>query len=226
MADQLSFDWPQRIALGPDDFFVSDANAKAHALVRAPSSWPEGKLAVTGPEGCGKTHLARLFEQLAGAQVIAARDLGPRTMPPDRPVVVEDMERLPEAGEEPLFHLHNGLRAAGLPLLLTSDRPPSRWPIRLPDLASRMQGTMCVSISDPDDRLLSAVILKLFQDRQLSPAPNVATYLASRIDRSFAAAARIVDLIDRRALATGRDINRKLASEILTETGPERPYRE
>lgn len=221
MADQLFFDWPRRIALGPDDFYVSDANAEAHALVRTPATWPEGKLAVTGPKGCGKTHLARLFGHLTGAEIIAARDLGPRDTPPDRPVVVENVETLPEAGEEPLFHLHNGLRAAGLPLLLTSDRAPTRWAIRLPDLASRMQGTMCVTIADPDDRLLSAVILKLFQDRQLSPAPTVATYLASRIDRSFAAAARIVDLIDRRALATGREINRKLASDLLSEIAPD-----
>lgn len=221
MADQLSFDWPQRIALGPDDFFVSHANAEAHALVCAPETWPEGKLAVCGPKGCGKTHLARLFEQLSGAEIISARAVAPRETPPDRPVVIEDMETLPENGEEPLFHLHNGLRAAGLPLLMTSDRAPSRWPIRLPDLASRMQGTMRVSIADPDDRLLSAVILKLFQDRQLSPAPAVATYLASRIDRSFAAAARSVDLIDRRALATGREINRRLASDLLAEMGPD-----
>jgi chromosomal replication initiation ATPase DnaA len=215
MPQQLAFDWPVRVALGREDFFVSDANARAFAMVSAPDSWPEGKLAVAGPKGSGKTHLARVFAQNTGALVLQAADIDAEFAPPEAAyVVIEDMETLPREAEEVVFHLHNHLRGRGR-LLLTSDRAPSRWPIALPDLASRMQATTVGEIDDPDDRLLSAVMMKLFQDRQIAPAPALIAYLVSRIDRSFAAAAKMVADLDAAALAQGREINVPLARALL-----------
>jgi len=215
MARQLSFDWPARVALGREDFFVTDANASAFAMVSAPDSWPEGKLVLVGPKGCGKTHLARVFAQSTGALILTAGALaGLTALPEARDVVVEDVETLPLEAEEPLFHLHNRLRGRGH-LLMTSDRPPARWVITLPDLASRMQATTPARISDPDDRLLAAVIMKLFQDRQISPSTGLAAYLAARIERSFEAAERIVARLDRAALASGRNVNEHLARSLL-----------
>lgn len=215
MAEQLSFDWPARVALGREDFFVTIANASAFAMVSAPESWPEGKLVLVGPKGCGKTHLARVFAQSTNAVVMQAGDLAQMAdLPSAKDVVVEDIETLPPEAEEPLFHLHNHLRGRGH-LLLTSDRPPSRWEIALPDLASRMQATTPARIADPDDRLLAAVIMKLFQDRQISPSGGLAAYLAARIERSFASAAEIVDRLDQAALSSGRNINEHLARSLL-----------
>ncbi|WP_420859670.1 chromosomal replication initiator DnaA [Marivivens marinus] len=218
MSEQLSFDWPARVALGREDFFVSEANARAFATVTAPDSWPEGKLAVVGPKGSGKTHLARVFAQANAAMILNAADLTPASpLPEARAVVIEDVERLSPEAEEWLFHLHNALKGRGR-LLLTSDRAPARWQLALPDLASRMQATNLVSIDDPDDRLLSAVIMKQFQDRQIAPSPGLAAYLAARIERSFAAAADVVDQIDRAALARSRKVNEALAREVLDNT--------
>ena len=104
--------------------------------------------------------------------------------------------------------------AGGL-LLLTSDQPPSRWSIALPDLASRMQATTVVQIHNPDDALLSALLMKLFADRQINPQPALVQYLATRIERSFSAAADIVDRLDTAALAQRRKINKALAAELL-----------
>jgi len=215
MPQQLAFDWPMRVALGREDFFVSDANARAFAMVSAQDSWPEGKLAVVGPKGSGKTHLARVFAQNTGAILLRAAEIAPDFSQPEaHHVVIEDMERLPRAAEEAVFHLHNHLRGRGR-LLLTSDRAPSRWAIALPDLASRMQATTVSGIDDPDDRLLGAVMMKLFQDRQIAPPPALITYLVSRIDRSFAAAARMVADLDAAALAQGREVNVPLARALL-----------
>ncbi|MEO0904939.1 MAG: chromosomal replication initiator DnaA, partial [Pseudomonadota bacterium] len=105
--------------------------------------------------------------------------------------------------------------AAGGLLLLTSALPPSRWSIALPDLASRMQATTVVHIQNPDDALLSALIMKLFADRQINPQPDLVQYLAKRIERSFAAAADIVARLDSAALAQGRKINKALVAELL-----------
>lgn len=216
MAEQLNFEWPTRVALGPDDYFVSDANVHAYAMLKAPESWPEGKLALVGPQASGKSHLARVFRHFFKAQIVSAKALEVSDALLNAPaVVVEDVENLPHATEEDLFHLHNHLRQRRVPLLLTSTLAPSRWGIELPDLASRMQATSVVHIEDPDDRLLSAVLMKLFQDRQIAPKPQLIDYLSSRIERSFTAAAAIVEALDSEALASGAPLNVALARRLL-----------
>jgi len=215
MSDQLVFDWPTGVALGPDDFFVSVANAQAFAMLGTPETWPEQKLALIGPKGCGKSHLARIFQAQSDAVLFQASGISADLTTDASSVIIEDMERLLPEAEEAVFHLHNNLRAAGGSLLLTSDQPPSRWPIALPDLASRMQATTVVQIDNPDDALLSALIMKLFADRQINPHPALVQYLTARIERSFAAAAAIVDRLDTAALAQGRKINKTLAAELL-----------
>lgn len=215
MPEQLSFDWPTRVSMGPETFFVSDANAEAYALVTAPATWPDGKLAVTGPRGAGKTHLARLFADQTGAVILPAADIAPAAPLPDGPLVIEDGDALPDAAQEWLFHAHNHLRTAGQPLLLTGVAPPSRWPLTLPDLASRLSATTCVAIADPDDRLLDAVLLKLFQDRQITPTPAAFDTLRRHVDRTFEAARNAVDKLDRAAMSKRRKLTQQLVREVL-----------
>jgi chromosomal replication initiation ATPase DnaA len=220
MTGQLSFDLPQQVALGPDDFFVSAANEQAFAMVGDWQGWPAGKLALIGPPGSGKSHLARVWQSLADAQILHSTAVPPGPMPPDGAhLVIEDMEQLPAGAEEHLFHLHNHLAQTGGRLLLTSVEPPVRWPIALPDLASRMQGTAVIRLDDPDDRLLAALLMKLFADRQVMPPPDVITFLAARIERSHAAAARVVAQLDAAALAQGRGLTRAFVRSVLDNPG-------
>ncbi|TNC71640.1 DnaA ATPase domain-containing protein [Rubellimicrobium roseum] len=214
-AEQLPFDWDLPVALGPEDFFVSDSNMDAHAMVAGGLRWPEGKLALVGPEGSGKTHLVRIWQGLAGAERRDARELSPDLPAPGSMVAVEDLEALPRESETALFHLHNHLLATGGRLLLTSDRPPARWGVRLPDLASRMQATTVVRLEPPDDMLLEALIAKQFADRQLFPAPGVLAFVARRIERSHAAAAAAVAALDRASLSEGRRVSLALARRVL-----------
>jgi ATPase involved in DNA replication initiation len=215
MADQLAFDWPPQISMGQDTYFVSDANRDAHALVTEPNRWPSGKLALIGPRGAGKTHLARLFASAQWAVTYEAPQLQPDTpLPEAGPVVIEQADRLPAGAQEWLFHLHNRLGPEGR-LLLTARTSPSRWPLILPDLASRMQATAVARIADPDDRLLAAVLHKHLADRQLRADPRLVPYLLRRIDRSFAAAAAMIDCLDRTALTQGKPVTLRLAAEVL-----------
>jgi len=219
---QLVLDLAARPALGRSDFFVSPANALALAQVDAWPAWPGRRLALAGPEGSGKTHLAHVWAARSGAWLIGAEELPEldlAAVPEDAAFVVEDADGLfGPAAEEMLFHLCNRLAARGS-LLVTGREPPARWPLRLPDLASRLAIAPVARLELPDDDLLAAVLAKLFADRQLVVAPEVVRYLAVRIDRALAAAERVVAAIDRTGLAERRPVSLRLAGEVLAAGG-------
>jgi chromosomal replication initiation ATPase DnaA len=213
---QLAFDLPSTAAMTRADFFVSPSNAVALQVVEGWQSWPGRKLLLIGPEGSGKTHLARVWAGLADAVILDARTLAEVDLAPlaGTPVAVEDADHLPPAAEAALFHLHNIVTPGGA-LLLTAKAPPRDWGLALPDLISRMQAAPLARLEAPDDALLSAVLVKLFADRQVAVPPNLIPYLISRMPRSVGAARTLVTALDARSLAGARPITRALAGEVL-----------
>ena len=221
MARQLAFDLPAEVRLEARDFFVGPANEQAYAMVLSPESWPNGKLALVGPARSGKTHLARIFADATDAAMVRAGAIDPDADLPDTALVVEDGPDLQPHAEEWLFHAHNRLAQHGLPLLVTGRSAPARWPLTLPDLASRLSAATSVTIDQPDDALLTALLLKQFQDRQLTPAPDALTYLVRNLPRSFAAVQQAVETLDRRALAQSRSLTRPFVQTVLAELDPD-----
>lgn len=215
MIRQLAFDLAAGEAMTRADFFVAGSNALALQAVDGWRDWPGGKLLLIGPEGAGKTHLVRLWTKDADAVILPASSLANVDLSrlEGRAVAVEDADRI-GPGEAALFHLHNLVTASGA-LLLTARTPPRDWGLVLPDLISRMQSTPIAHLEAPDDALLSAVLVKLFADRQVAVAPNLIPYLVSRMPRSIGAARALVAALDARALALGRPITRALAGEVL-----------
>lgn len=219
MAEQLGFDLPVRTARGRDDFLVAPSNAVALAMIDGWRDWPLGKLVLSGPEGAGKTHLVHVWAAEAGAAIVAASDLAHADLPTlaTAPLAVEDVDRIAHDTTAPtaLFHLHNLMQEAGQPLLLTGAAAPRHWGMSLPDLQSRIDAAGHASLDAPDDTLLAAVMVKLFADRQLTPKPDVIPYLLTHMDRSFAAARRIVAALDMASLAQKRAITRRFAAQVL-----------
>ncbi|MEM6305542.1 MAG: chromosomal replication initiator DnaA [Pseudomonadota bacterium] len=219
MPQQLGLDLPSRTALGRDAFFVSPANGIALTLIDDWPNWAGGKLVLTGPKGAGKTHLTHVWAQMTGARIVAARDLTDADVPElaRSPVAVEDVPEIAGdlAAQTALFHLHNLALAERQPLLFTGTGPVAAWTLTLPDLQSRLQGANAVALEPPDDALLSAVLVKLFADRQLMPKADFIPFLLSRMDRSFAAASALVEALDKASLALKRPVTRRLASEVL-----------
>ena len=219
---QLTFDLPHRAALGAEDFLVSDCNRAAVKLIDAWPEWPDQIQLLIGPPASGKTHLARVWQALSGAQALSPDMLRMDFidgMEAGTPLVVEDADRI-ACEEKALFHLVNLAREKRLFVLLTARCAPNRWRLSLPDLLSRLNAVPAVEIGSPDEGLIRTVMLKHFVDRQLDIDPKVLTYLSLHVDRSLAAAAAAVAAIDRAALATGRKINRQLVSEVLAGTAP------
>ena len=223
-----------RAARSREDFFVSPANALVLATLDAPEGWPQGRLILTGPEGAGKSHLAAIWAEDHDAAIVPAHALTVAIAPElaaRGAVVIEDAEAIAgaRAREEALFHLHNLLQAEGGLLLITAARAPRDWGLGLADLQSRMDACACVRLSPPDDALLTAVLVKLFADRQLVVAPALIDWLVTHMDRSLATARRLVDALDARALTEKRAITRPLAAQVLDslaqgdQTGVTRP---
>ena len=219
MTLQLAFDLPARALLGRDDFCVSDANALALTAIDRWRDWPDGRMLLIGPPGAGKTHLAHVWTAATEARLIGAGSLARVDVAElaETAVTVEDADKLAgdAVGEAALFHLHNLMAARQTALLVTARGPVRDWGLRLADLASRMQAMAVTRLGPPDDALLSAVLTKLFNDRQIAVPPNLIPYLLPRMDRSFAAARDLVAALDARSLAQGRPVTRALAASLL-----------
>ena len=208
-----------RERFGREDFLAGPSNAAALALVERWPDWPARTVALVGPDGSGKSHLAAIWAKSAGARSIASHAIAPASVPTalaTGALVVEDL-REGACEDAALFHLLNLAREQGDFVLITARTPPSGWAIRLRDLASRLRALPAVTLAPPDDALLRAVMVKLFADRQLAVDEGLIGYLVARIERSFAAARAIVAELDREALRQKREVNKVLAAELLRE---------
>lgn len=211
---QLTLDWPALpTATGRADFLASDCNRAALEQIERWPDWPVKGLALYGPPGSGKTHLAHLWHERAGARLIDGAAVTPDTAADIAgPVAIDDAERAPEAA---LLHLYNAAIERGFGVLVVAARAPASWPIALPDLASRLRSLPVAEIAAPDDGLIAAVLVKHFADRQLRVEPGVIAFLVPRMERSFAAAARLAEGLDRLALIRGGPITVPLARQLL-----------
>ena len=122
--EQLALDLPHLTALGRDDFLVAACNADAVAWVDRWPDWPGGALAVHGPAGCGKTHLATVWQARANARLVTASDLGaPHDVAGARAVVVDGADLdIADADFKAFLDLH---RARGGSVMLTARAAPA-----------------------------------------------------------------------------------------------------
>ncbi|MFN3229782.1 MAG: chromosomal replication initiator DnaA [Asticcacaulis sp.] len=212
MAQQLRLDLYSPEQYNPEAFVASVSNGRAWDAVQAPQGWISNALAIIGPEGTGKTHLAHVFADRHQAVWLEPSD-------PDRP----DFERLrgrpvvldnaDQADPETLFHLINLSQSDGGRLLLTARDHPVSWPSPISDLRSRLNALQVIDLDKPDDGLLRVILERLFAQRAIRPSSELLAYLANRIERSVPAARTIVTDLDEKS--DGRGITRHLARMIL-----------
>ena len=216
---QLAFALPHAESLSRDNFLEGPANAAALSLVDSWPDWPNRIMLLAGPEGSGKSHLAAIWAEQAGARSTAAHALSAAAVPgalATGALVVEDLNP-PGFDERALFHLMNLAQQDQAYVLITARVPPSAFAVELRDLRSRLRAVPVVTVLAPDDRLFRALIVKFCADRQLNIDETVVSYLATRLERSFAAARRAVELLDTEALRLGRPVTRALAAELLRD---------
>ena len=216
MARQLRLELRRPTSFRREDFIISPTNEPVVQALDAWPNWHAGCLALVGPAGSGKSHLARGWVRRSGAAALVAgteqpMDLG--DLQDGRPVLIENADR--GVPDEVLFHLINRAGAEGCGLLLTARTPPTTWPAGLPDLRSRLNALTIALLPEPDDEVLEGVLRKLFLERNIKPSDELVSYLIKRIERSIPYAGWIVDRLDELAGPEHKPVSRALARQIL-----------
>lgn len=217
---QIPMNFTYRSADGREDFLVAKANEDAVGWIDKWPAWQNGFLILKGPKGCGKSHLAGVWQTLSDARLLQASDLAGLSIDElakiaTTSVLCEDAK--PGMPETEMFHLFNLVVENKNSMLITAEKLPKYWDLSLPDLVSRLGTIPIATIEEPDDQLFAALVVKHFSDRQLAVSPDVVQYLLNRIERSFAEVARIVSTLDKRALSQKRKIGIPLIREVLME---------
>jgi chromosomal replication initiation ATPase DnaA len=192
----LPLDWP--VADKDEDFLLGAANKAAFDHLKRWSVWPVPITLLTGPRKSGRSLLGRIFVRKTGGRLF------------------DDAER---HDEEALFHAWNEAMERRKPLLIIADDPPPGWDIRLPDLRSRITASPHIQIEEPDDAMVRDLLVKLFADRGAALPPDVTEFVVPRIEQSYHAVIRTVDVLDWASIATNRRLSVALARRALGEAG-------
>ncbi len=226
---QMILDLGHRPALGREDFLVAPSNQVAVDWIDRWPDWPQPGLALHGEPGAGKSHLTRVWQAASGARLLDPEDFRaldpPELLGEAQTCVLDEAERLFEAEsdraetERKLLHVYNMMVQRQGHVLFAGRAAPARWPVALPDLASRLAALPAVALGRPDEALIEAVLVKLFADRQLAVDATVVRYLVRRMERSFASTREIAAAIDRESLRGGRPITVPFAREVLEQVG-------
>lgn len=212
MVRQLTLPFQHVPGYAAEDFIPAANNHEALIWLDRQKEWPCGRLLLWGCEGGGKTHLLRIWSERTGAEWRPGPGLRGWPALEGRAVAVDDADT---AQEEPLLHLLNAAAEAQIPVLLAARTPPAIWPVRLPDLASRLRAAATVALRGPDDTLMRHLLDRLLSDRQMQLPPGLAEWLAPRLPRSPAGLGHVVARLDRAAWATGGKLTRPLAAAVL-----------
>jgi len=214
---QLVLALDHSVSFAREDFLRGPSNSAALTLIERWSDWPDRIVALIGPEGSGKSHLAAIWAEATGARVLSAKLLSTTDVPgalATGALVVEDLESV-ALDEQALFHLINLAREERAYVLLTARSAPASFAVTIRDLASRLRAVPTVMLTPPDDALLRSLLVKLAADRQLELDESLLTFLINRIERSFAAAHAAVQKLDHEAMRQQRPVTRALASELF-----------
>jgi hypothetical protein len=197
-ADQIALplDWPQ--AQDDSRFILSDANRDAFEHFRGWSLWPVKATILTGPRRSGRSLLARAFVERVHGRLF---------------------DRAERHNEAELFHAWNAAQDDGRPIVMIVDEVPPIWEVALPDLRTRLAITPVARIQQPDDELFRGIIRLLFADRGLHIPEEALRFISERVERSYLMAERVVEAIDRFAIAERARLTLPTIRRALGEGG-------
>lgn len=211
-----------------DTFYAGPNAAAVHALRDVARSGSYAFAWLWGPPDVGKSHLLQAcineastsgaravylpLEPEAGLVVEALEGLGECDI-----VCVDDVNRI--AGnthwERALFVLFEGVREFGGRMVIAADRAPLHNRFTLPDLASRFTSgaTFRLQPLSDEDKLRAMQLRASWRGLELSD--EVARFVMARVDRRSAELFRLLDRLDREALAAKKKLTVPFVRSVL-----------
>ena len=217
---QLALPFLHRVHPPAEDLLAAPSNEAARQiLLTDPESWPNHRLALWGPPGCGKSHLLHLWvARRRDAALLAAAAIPTLAQDGNLPAGALAIDDADTATDEAAFlHLLNIAAERRIPIVLATRTSPARLPIALPDLASRLRATLAIPIEPPEEDLLDALLARHLARRQLAVAPEVIRFLRLRLPREADALVRAAARLDAASLERARPITVALAASLLPE---------
>lgn len=211
--------------MGEEDFLVAACNETAYKAVKIWPYWQHFALNIFGPKSSGKSHLAQIWINRVQKSlprpiqipIISAQNINMKNINKyanEFPfLAIENMDG--HINEEAFFHLYNHYNVPEKFILFTSEFPLSKLPLKLPDLRSRLNTIPTAEILQPDDAMLTALIAKLFNDRQIIISQEILDYILKHTERSFDFIARLVEEIDDISWTYGRAVSIPIVRDAL-----------
>lgn len=201
----------------PETLVVAEANRDAARLLTQWKTWPSGALALTGPKGSGKTHLALAWSLEAGARQVSAR-----AAPDDAAAIFREAQGLlfiddadGEADEAMLWRVLDLARTEGGAVLMVGAADPGNWPATIPDLRSRLINLAVARLGEPDEALMEVVLRRVCREQFIQLSDDAARYLARRLPRTFAAAHQMAAALDANLVKGAKPVALKAARAAL-----------
>lgn len=233
MSRQLPLAWPAPPSARLEQFDAT-GNESLPGLLQALLSASRGAAPVllTGPAGAGKTHLlagcgeAGRGRGLACAYVALSRWASfdgdaLEALSGQDVLMVDEVERaagLP-AHELALFDLYNRLRDRGGRLLMASREPPSRLPVALPDLRSRLEAASRVPVQPLPEPARRRLVAGRARERGFELDEAVLDFVFRHHRRDLPALLALVDRLDRESLVRQRRVTVPLVRAVLADAG-------
>jgi len=208
---------PFNLAPEPDysftSFEVGPCNSDAVTALRAYLDWPSPILALIGPAGSGKSHLATAWAESVQANLVTPHVVKPSWR--GQPLVFDNAD---SAVESQLFAVMNMALNGDVPgLLITGAKLPKAWNVELPDLRSRLANVPIAALSDPDDATLEQILRKLFEDKGRAVSRDLVTYLLAYQDRAVTAMRGLIAELDVAASQNKSDLTKAFAARYLSK---------
>jgi len=208
--------------------YVPGPNENVVLAARQLVNEPGSSLFLSGPEGCGKSHLLNALCHAAREKGLGAFYIALKHLPDEAAagleglqgldlVCVDDLDRV--AGkpvwENALFHCFNQIRTANGRLVVSSRLSLSSLQFGLPDLQSRLAWGLRMNLQVPDDEGKLEILQQRATALGIELPRDVQRYLIKHSRRDMGSLLSMLERLKEAAFVAKRRITVPLAREIL-----------